>query len=81
MYDGELYRTKDEVAQWKQRDPVPLFQQQLRDEGDLTDADLDNMETAIAAEIAEAVSYAEMGPWEPLEDLTKDVYTRVRRQA
>jgi TPP-dependent pyruvate/acetoin dehydrogenase alpha subunit len=81
MYDAELYRTKDEVAQWKQRDPLALFQQQLRAEGFLTDAALDNMEIAIAAEIAEAVSYAEMGPWEPLEDLTKDVYTRVRRQA
>ena len=55
MYDAELYRTKDEVAQWKQRDPIVLFQQQLRAEGYLTDADLDNMETAIAAEIAEAV--------------------------
>ena len=73
--DAELYRTKDEVAQWKQRDPIALFQQQLRDEGFLTDADLDNMETAIATEIAEAVSFAEMGPWEPLEDLTKDLYT------
>jgi TPP-dependent pyruvate/acetoin dehydrogenase alpha subunit len=75
MYDAELYRTKDEVAQWKQRDPIPLFQQQLRAEGYVTDADLDKMESAIAAEIAEAVSYAESGQWEPLEDLTKDLYT------
>lgn len=75
MYDAELYRTKDEVAQWKQRDPIALFQQQLRDKGFLTEASLDSMETTIAAEIAEAVSFAETGPWEPLEDLTKDVYT------
>lgn len=75
MYDAELYRTKDEVAQWKQRDPIALFQQQLRAEESLTDADFDNMATAIAAEIAEAVSFAEAGSWEPLEDLTKDVYT------
>ncbi|HSN04541.1 MAG TPA: pyruvate dehydrogenase (acetyl-transferring) E1 component subunit alpha [Nitrospira sp.] len=75
MYDAELYRTKDEVAQWKQRDPIPLFQQRLRAEGYVSDSDLDDMETAIAAEIAEAVSFAENGPWEPLEDLTKDLYT------
>lgn len=75
MYDAELYRTKDEVAQWKQRDPIALFQQQLRAEGYVTDVDLDNMGTAITAEIAEAVAFAESGPWEPLEDLTKDVYT------
>ena len=77
MYDAELYRTKDEVAQWKQRDPIALFQQQLRAEGSLTDAHLDSMETAIAAEIAGAVSFAENSLWEPLEDLAKDVYTPV----
>ncbi len=75
MYDAELYRTKEEVAQWKQRDPVTLLERQLREGGMLTDADLDKMETAVAAEIAEAVSFAETGPWEPLEDLAKDVYT------
>jgi TPP-dependent pyruvate/acetoin dehydrogenase alpha subunit len=75
MYDAELYRTKDEVAQWKQRDPIALFQQRLRTAGYLTDNDLDSMETTIATEIAEAVAFAETGPWEPLEDLTKDVYT------
>ena len=75
MYDAELYRTKDEVAQWKQRDPIALFQQQLRADGYLTDAELDKMETVIAAEIAESVSFAESGSWEPFEDLTKDLYT------
>jgi TPP-dependent pyruvate/acetoin dehydrogenase alpha subunit len=75
MYDAELYRTKDEVAQWKQRDPITLFQQRLRAAGYCIDNDLDSMETAIATEIAEAVAFAEAGPWEPLEDLTKDVYT------
>ncbi|HEX7768073.1 MAG TPA: pyruvate dehydrogenase (acetyl-transferring) E1 component subunit alpha [Nitrospira sp.] len=81
MYDAELYRTKDEVAQWKQRDPIALFEQQLRAEGSLTDGDLDKMATAIAGEIAEAVSFAEAGSWEPLEDLTKDVHTSRQSQA
>jgi hypothetical protein len=35
------------------------------------------MEATIADEIADAVAFAEAGPWEPLEDLTKDVYTPV----
>lgn len=75
MYDAELYRTKDEVALWKQRDPIVLFREQLRAGGFLTDPDLDGLEDAIAAEIADAVSFAEAGPWEPVEDLEKDVYT------
>jgi pyruvate dehydrogenase E1 component alpha subunit len=75
MYDAELYRTKDEVAQWKQRDPIPAFEQRLRDLGLLSDDDFAKMEAAIAEEIDEAVAYAEADAWEPVEDLTKDVYT------
>jgi pyruvate dehydrogenase E1 component alpha subunit len=75
MYDAELYRTKDEVAQWKQRDPIASFEQQLRAIGLLLNADMEKMETAIAAEIAEAVAFAEAGEWEPIEDLARDVYT------
>jgi hypothetical protein len=33
------------------------------------------METAIAAEIERAIAFAEAGPWEPVEDLLKDVLT------
>ncbi|MBI5854357.1 MAG: pyruvate dehydrogenase (acetyl-transferring) E1 component subunit alpha [Nitrospirae bacterium] len=75
MYDAELYRTKEEVERWKQRDPVRLLSEGLRAQGVLTDAVLDKLETAIADEIADAVTFAEASPWEPVEDLTKDVYT------
>jgi pyruvate dehydrogenase E1 component alpha subunit len=75
MYDAELYRSKGEVAQWKQRDPIATFEQQLRANGVLEDADVQKMEATIADEIADAVAFAEAGSWEPLEDLTKDVYT------
>lgn len=77
MYDAELYRTKDEVTQWKLRDPIASFAQHLRTQGLLHDADVEKMETAIAVEIAEAVAFAEAGEWEPIEDLTRDVYTPV----
>jgi hypothetical protein len=33
------------------------------------------MESSIADEIADAETFAEEGTWEPLEDLTKHVYT------
>jgi TPP-dependent pyruvate/acetoin dehydrogenase alpha subunit len=41
----------------------------------LSDQDLGEMEKAVAAQIAHAVVFAESGPWEPVEDLTKDVCT------
>ncbi len=75
MYDAELYRTKEEVAQWKQRDPIPGFLGTLRAWKCLTSEDLDQIEAEVAAEIEDAVAFAEAGPWEPVEDLMKDVST------
>jgi pyruvate dehydrogenase E1 component alpha subunit len=75
MYDPELYRSKDEVERWKTRDPIGTFVTRLRGWQLLSDADLAALEAAVAAEIDEAVRVAEEGPWEPVEDLTRDVYT------
>ena len=73
--DPELYRGKAEVAEWKQRDPIGSFTARLREMGLVSDADLAALETAVGGEIDEAVRVAEAGPWEPVEDLTRDVYT------
>jgi pyruvate dehydrogenase E1 component alpha subunit len=76
MYDAELYRNKEEVEEWKRRDPIALFQRRLRETDLLSDADVKQLEESVAADVADAVTVAEHGPWEPVEDLTKDVYTR-----
>ncbi len=75
MADPELYRSKEEVEAWKARDPIAVLAAGLRASGLLTDADLAALERTVAAEIAEAVAVAEAGPWEPVADLTTDVYT------
>jgi len=75
MYDPELYRSKEEVEEWKKRDPITTFIDTLRQQGLATDADLTALEKSVAAEVTEAVAAAERGPWEPVEDLLSDVYT------
>lgn len=76
MYDAELYRTKDEVNEWKRRDPIVTFQETLRAAKILYEEDWEQLDASIAAEVADAVAFAESGPWEPVEDLTKDVDSR-----
>lgn len=76
MYDAELYRTKDEVNEWKRRDPIVTFQETLRAAKLLYEEDWEQLDASIAAEVADAVAFAEAGPWEPVEDLTKDVCSR-----
>ncbi len=75
MADPDLYRTKDEVEHWKERDPIALFETRLRKAKLLTDDDLAAIEADIATELDQAVAAAEAAPLEPVEDLTKDVYT------
>ncbi len=76
MYDAELYRTKEEVNEWKQRDPIATFEQTLRAARLLDDNDWNNLNALIATEVEDAVTFAEASPWEPAEDLTKDVCSR-----
>jgi pyruvate dehydrogenase E1 component alpha subunit len=77
MYDPELYRAKAEVERWKERDPITLFVARLRERGWLDEAGLAAIEASVAAEIDGAVAEAEAGPWEPVTDLLRDVYTPV----
>jgi pyruvate dehydrogenase E1 component alpha subunit len=77
MFDPELYRSKEEVDRWKQRDPIELLRRSLEEEGRLTEEDWETMESEIGKEVAAAVAYAEAGTWEPVEELTRFVYSEV----
>jgi pyruvate dehydrogenase E1 component alpha subunit len=78
MFDAELYRSKAEVEAWKTRDPIATLVQRLQGQGLLNEADVESIECEVAREIAEAVAFAEAGTWEPVEDLTRFVYSERR---
>jgi pyruvate dehydrogenase E1 component alpha subunit len=78
MFDAELYRTKDEVAEWKKRDPITLFFDSMKAASILRDADLTAVEAEVAKEVDESVAFAEAGTWEPVSDLTRFVYSEVK---
>ena len=73
-FDPELYRSKQEVEEWKKRDPLTTFPAQLRGLGLLDDAALAALESEVGREIAAAVAFAEGGHLEPVEELTRFVY-------
>ena len=75
MYDPERYRTQDEVEAWKARDPVVALTTRLTTEGLLRDGDVETIEADAAAEIDEAVAFAEAATLEPIADLARFVYT------
>jgi pyruvate dehydrogenase E1 component alpha subunit len=74
MADPEEYRTREEVSQWRERDPIPAFGALLEREGVVdapARADLD--ERAIAR-VDAAVQFAEASPFPPADSLYDDVY-------
>ena len=76
MFDPQLYRTKEELAPWLERDPLVTFQRRVRDAGLLEDSDVEALEARARAEIDDAVAFAEAGTCEPVEKLTWRVYAR-----
>lgn len=73
MYDPDRYRHKAEIAQWKERDPVSLLTDRMRENGELDDKELARIEQRITDEIDHAVEAAEQAPEEPVEHLLHHV--------
>jgi pyruvate dehydrogenase E1 component alpha subunit len=71
MFDAELYRDKAEVEEWKKRDPILL----LRQRSGMDEAGFAALDAEVLQEVTTAVAFAEAGTWEPIEQLTRDVYT------
>ena len=78
MFDAELYRDKSEVEEWKKRDPIPALQIDLLSRKVIDEADIKTLEQGIETEIQKAVDFAEGGSWEPVEHLTKFVYSELK---
>jgi pyruvate dehydrogenase E1 component alpha subunit len=77
LFDPELYRSREEVDQWKQRCPIATLGDELIRRGALDEAGLQRMDEEIGAEIDAAVAFAEAGNWEPVETLTRFVCSEV----
>jgi pyruvate dehydrogenase E1 component alpha subunit len=71
MADPELYREKEEVERWKELDPIRTLAQRFA----LRKEELETIEREVAGVVEAAVAVAEAGPWEPVEELLRDVTT------
>jgi hypothetical protein len=74
MADPEEYRTKEQVEEWRQRDPVTSFGRRLVDEGVLGEDDLEALDRDAVAAVDEAVAFADGSPHPEPESLYDDVY-------
>jgi 2-oxoisovalerate dehydrogenase E1 component alpha subunit len=72
--DDRSYRSRDEVEQWKKRDPILRFRQYLETEGLLTHAQQDELEARAAAEVEDAVKFAQEAPYPDIATAATGVY-------
>jgi 2-oxoisovalerate dehydrogenase E1 component len=56
------YRTQEEIATWKERDPLKLFTARLLAEGTATQAEIDHLDAEVKAVMEDAVEFAVNSP-------------------
>ena len=74
MADPEEYRTKEQVAEWRKRDPIQVFADRLVEEGVLEEGEPEQMDEAVVKRVDEAVAFADSSPFPPPESLYDHVY-------
>jgi pyruvate dehydrogenase E1 component alpha subunit len=73
MYDAEKYRTKDEVAEQKKRDPIALWVATLTEAGLCDERTRARLEEEAAKMVEDAVREADAAPLEPIAELERFV--------
>jgi pyruvate dehydrogenase E1 component alpha subunit len=72
--DPEVYREKEEVEEWRKKDPIALFRDRLLAERVITQAEVDEMDERIDRTVMEAVEFADASPEPSLDSLYDNLY-------
>jgi pyruvate dehydrogenase E1 component alpha subunit len=72
--DPQKYRTKEEVDEYKDQDPIDKVANTILENGFATKEDLQFIDQKINALVDESVRFAEESPWPADDELLKDIY-------
>lgn len=76
MSDPGKYRSKEEVEEYKMRDPVETTRQKILENKYATEKELEEIDLAIEDEIAACVQFAEESPYPEDSAVFEDIYTQ-----
>lgn len=74
MADPATYRTKDEVEEWRERDPIGMYEHKLLTAGFITAEDVQRISAEIDTEVDECVQFAKDSPHPEPDALYENVY-------
>ena len=72
--DSEVYRTREEVGEWRKRDPLTVFPERLVREAVVSREEIARVEGEVAEQMAEIVRFAQGSPWPDPSEATEDVF-------
>ena len=74
MSDPQKYRTKDEVTEWIEQDPILHVLDTIKENKWLKEKEIEEINDWVKKEVAESVKFAEESPYPDAEELYEDVY-------
>ena len=74
MSDPQKYRTKDEVTEWIEQDPILHVLDTMKENKWLKEKEIEEINDWVKKEVAESVKFAEESPYPDAEELYEDVY-------
>ncbi len=72
--DPQKYRTKEEVEDYKSKDPITMIVKTMKDDGFATDDEIAAINKRVDEAVEESVRFAEESPWPNDDEVLKDVY-------
>lgn len=72
--DPATYRSKEEVEEWKKKDPISLYEEYLMRSGLADQEDLDQVKVSVQEEMEEVVAFAKASPLPDPTSLTTNVF-------
>ncbi|MGI6778284.1 MAG: thiamine pyrophosphate-dependent dehydrogenase E1 component subunit alpha [Acetivibrionales bacterium] len=72
--DANVYRTKEEINEWKKKCPIKFMRKYLEDNRVFTKDELDALEKRAKDDIENAVEYAQQSPYPSIDTILDDVY-------
>jgi len=72
--DPQTYKPKEEIEEWKMKDPIPVFRKRLVEMKVLTEQEAEKIDQEVNDEIDRAVKFAEESPFPAPEEALEDVF-------
>lgn len=74
MSDPAKYRTKEELEEYKEKDPINQVLKVILENGYATEEHIEQINEKVKMEVEDSVQFAEESPWPDDSELYKDVY-------